>query len=114
MRSFAVFVTLMYLWSQAFDSVIRWVLNMAHADPAIYLRDFGLVCVAVTCFFLMARNGTNITRSLLLAVSFAMLTCVSLCSELNLVQTLFGIKVWLPLVIGILMVEAQITNDLDR
>jgi hypothetical protein len=114
MRKFAFLVTVLYLGSQAFDSVLRWVLNAVHADPAIYLRDVGLLGVVAACSFLIAENKDNIIRIILIAVVAGVLSCVALCSQVGVVQLLFGIKVWLPVVVGVMLVEAGVAADLDR
>ncbi len=113
MRKFLAFLTVAYIGSQAFDSVIRWVLNMAHADPAIYLRDVDLIAITVLCLFKIIVEGKDITRVVFLLVAFAGLGCASLCSGLGVAQTAFGVKLWLPFIAGALLVEGDIAPQLD-
>jgi hypothetical protein len=113
MPRFVAALTIMYVGSQAFDSVIRWVLNMVHADSAIYLRDVDLIGVIVLCLLLIIQSGRDVTRTVLLFVVFAGLCCVSLCSGLGAAQTLFGIKIWLPFIAGALLVESGVARHLD-
>jgi len=96
-----------YIASQAFDSVLRWLLNMVHAVAVIYLRDADLVVIAFLCCYLIVREGRAVTRTVLLFSCAAVLVCVSLYSDLNVAQTLFGVKVWLPFLVGFLLFEAD-------
>jgi hypothetical protein len=114
MRKAIALLTILYIGSQAFDSVIRWVLNMAHADAAIYLRDVDLICVIALCLYLIAQDRRDVSRTIMLGVIFAALACVSLGSALGVPQTLFGVKVWLPFIAGVLLVESGAVEQLDR
>jgi hypothetical protein len=113
MRNTIAVLAAAYVASQAFDSVIRWLLNLVHAAAAIYLRDADLIVIAFLCCYLIIREGRSVTRAVLLFCLVAALMCVSLYSELNLVQTLFGVKVWLPVLVGFLLSEADILPNLD-
>jgi hypothetical protein len=113
MRKFIAFLAAMYVASQAFDSVIRWVFNMAHADAAIYLRDVDLILMAGLCLFTIVVEGKDITRVVVLCVALAGLGCASLCSGLGVAQTAFGVKLWLPFIAGVLLVEADMTAGVD-
>ena len=102
-----------YVASHAFDSVIRWLLNMVHAAALIYLRDLDLIVIAFLCCYLVVSERRTVTRSVLLILSVAVFVCVSLYSELNVAQTLFGVKVWLPVLVGFLLVEADVLPSMD-
>jgi hypothetical protein len=108
MRNTIAVLAAAYIASQAFDSVLRWLLNMVHAVAAIYLRDVDLVVIAFLCCYLIVRDGRSVTRSVFLFSFSAVLVCVSLYSDLNVAQTLFGVKVWLPFLVGFLLFEADI------
>src|ERR1700716_2174050 len=96
MRNTIAVLAAAYVASQAVDSVSRWLLNMLHAVAAIYLRDVDLIVIVFLCCYLIVRDGRPVTRSVFLFSLGAVLVCVSLYSELNVAQTLFGVKVWLP------------------
>jgi hypothetical protein len=113
MRNTIAVLAAAYVASQAFDSVIRWLLNMVHAVAAIYLRDVDLIVIVFLCCYLIVRDGRPVTRSVFLFSLGAVLVCVSLYSELNVAQTLFGVKVWLPFLAGFLLFEADILPAMD-
>jgi len=113
MRTTIAVMAAAYIASQAFDSVLRWLLNMVHAVAVIYLRDVDLIAIAFLCGYLIVREGRPVTRSVMLLSFAAVLVCVSLYSELNVAQTLFGVKVWLPFLAGFLLFEAEVLPAMD-
>jgi hypothetical protein len=113
MRNTIAVLAAAYIASQAFDSVLRWLLNMVHAAAVIYLRDVDLIVIVFLCCYLIVREGRSVTRSVFLFSGTAVLVCVSLYSELNVAQTLFGVKVWLPVLAGFLLFEADIVPAMD-
>jgi hypothetical protein len=113
LRNTLAMLSAAYIASQAFDSVIRWVLNMVHAAAAIYLRDADLIIMAFLCCYLIARDGRSVIRTMLMFSITAVTVCVGLYSELNVAQMLFGLKVWLPLLVGFLLVEAGVLAVMD-
>ena len=112
-RFFLLFLTT-YLLSQAFDSVLRWVLDMGHAAALIYARDVGLVLAIAVGVFLLVSQDRKISLTFWLLWIMALCSVVSLCSGLVVPQILFGIKIWLPFVAGFLAVETGIATDLHR
>jgi len=113
MRNTLAALAAAYIASQAFDSVIRWLLNMVHAAAAIYLRDVDLIVIVFLCCFLLVREGRPVTRTIMLFSLSAVLVCVALYSELHVAQTLFGVKVWLPVLVGFLLFEAEILANMN-
>jgi hypothetical protein len=113
MRNTLAVLAAAYIASQAFDSVIRWLLNLVHAAAAIYLRDVDLIVMAFLCCYLIIREGRSVTRIVLMFALVAVLVCGSLYSELSLVQTLFGVKVWLPVLVGFLLFEAEVVPSMN-
>lgn len=113
MRKTIAVLAASYVASQAFDSVIRWLLNMVHAVAVIYLRDVALILMAFLCCYLIIRDGRPVTRTVFLLACGVVLVCVSLYSDLNVEQTLFGVKVWLPFLVGFLLFEADVLGQLD-
>jgi hypothetical protein len=113
MKRLMLAIVVLYVLSQAFDSVVRWGLDVAGAGFLIYVRDFSLVLAVPICCSLLVRNRQDIAKTFWLLSCFAFATCVALCTALAPPQILFGLKVWLPLLCGFLIVEAGICAQLD-
>ena len=112
-RSIALLI-LIYVLSQAFDSVVRWVLNSVGVAGLIYVRDYLLILVVCFCTYLCVRRRQNVVKLYFLCSIFLLETCVALYSHLAIGQILFGLKVWLPFIAGFLVVESGEFPRLDR
>lgn len=113
-RTIVVVGTAAFVATQAFDSTLRWILEMVNAAGALYLRDAIVLLCILLCAHEIARERRDVVRSVFVFWLLGASACVSLLSGLGLAQTLFGIKVWLPFVLGFLLVEARIAKDLDQ
>jgi hypothetical protein len=113
MKKLAVTLVVLYILSQAFDSVARWVLDKAGLGALIYARDFGLALAIFLFCALLARDRKDVVRTFWLLICFALGMCVALASGLGVPQILFGLKVWLPFVCAFLLVETGAAAQLD-
>lgn len=109
-----LFFTVAYVLSQAFDAVLRWVLNLGGAAALIYLRDYSLILVVVFGCYLLMQQRRNIARTFWVMWALALGGCVSLLSGIHVPQMLFGIKIWLPFVAGFVLVETGLLSSLHR
>jgi hypothetical protein len=113
LRMMALFGT-WYMLSQCFDSVVRWVLELVKLGPLIYLRD-ALMLVAI--LFGYIELGSSRREAV---TPFAMLTfmlvgvVIAATSGLPSVQIAFGVKVWLPLLFGFLLISSEVVQTYDR
>lgn len=114
MHGIAAVLTILYVASQAFDSALRWILEIGHAGAAIYVRDYLLVIAILSCLYNIARERQGVLHVFWLLWSLALGVCVALFSGLGLLQIAFGIKVWLPCVLGFLLVESKAVPSLHR
>lgn len=114
MHSIAAVLTILYVASQAFDSALRWLLEIGHAGAAIYARDYLLVIAILACLYNIARERQGVLHVFLLLWSLTLGVCIALFSGLGLLQIAFGIKVWLPCVLGFLLVESKAVPSLHR
>ncbi len=76
-----------------------------------------MIVAAIGAIGTLVAENKNITRCYWLVCLLIAGSCVAVCSELVLPQILFGLKVWLPFVVGFLAVETLITkgpHDLKR
>jgi len=103
-----------YVATQAFDSALRWMLEFGGAGAAIYGRDAIVLLCVLLCVHEIARERRDIVGSVVVFWILAALACISLLSGLGIAQTLFGVKVWLPLVLGFLLVEAKVVPHLNH
>jgi hypothetical protein len=103
-----------YMLSQGFDSVVRWVLELASLGPLIYLRD---ALMLVTIVFGYVELGASRREAVL---PFSLLTfmllgvLISVISGLPAAQVAFGVKVWLPLLFGFLLISSGVVERYDR
>jgi hypothetical protein len=114
MRLLIVGLSFLYLASQAFDSVLRWGFDLFGLGAAIYARDISLVVVVMGCIYLMLREQRDITRMLFVIAFLAWGVAFAIWSQLGILQILFGVKVWLPLVAGMMLVESGVIQALNR
>jgi hypothetical protein len=103
-----------YVLSQAFDAVLRWLLNLAGAAAVIYLRDYSLIVVVLFGLYLLMRERRNIARTFWVLWALALSGCISLLSGIPVPQMLFGLKIWLPFVTGFVLVETGLLPALHR
>src|SRR5882757_3971466 len=103
MKRFMLAIVVLYVISQAFDSVLRWGFDLAHVGFLIYVRDFSLVLAVPLCLSLLVRNRQDIVQTVAVLSCFAFSTAIGLCADLSVPQVLFGLKVWLPLLCGFLI-----------
>ena len=103
-----------YILSQAFDSALRWLLDMAGAAPLIYARDGGVLFASVICIGVIGRQKNDITHTFWILAAFALSIAIAAGFGLGLLQTLFGVKVWLPFLCGFLIFESGLIIRLDR
>jgi hypothetical protein len=113
MKRIALTLVVLYALSEAFDSAVRWILDLAGAGAMIYLRDGGLLLASLLFCGLLVRERRDIVRTFWLLAGLALSACVSLCSGLGVLQTLFGLKVWAPFVCGFLLVETGAARELN-
>src|SRR5262249_77847 len=113
MRELALLSVAIYVASQAFDSMLRWILDMAGAAWLIYVRDLGLLLAVFACFASIGRDRRDVARPFWLLAAFAVAACNALGSDLGLMQTLFGMKVWLPFVCGYLIAVSGFASGLN-
>lgn len=104
----------LFVFSQAFDSVIRWSLNLAGLGALIYIRDYLLVIVIGLCVLLQLKDQRSIVRAFFLLWSFALLMVIGWVSGLGLLQPIFGLKIWLPFIAGFLLVEGGHIRRFDQ
>jgi hypothetical protein len=114
MRTLILLLSIGYLLSQAFDAVLRWMLNLGGAEPLIYLRDYSLILVIIFGCYLLMRENRSITRLFCVLWTLALSACIALFAGVKLPQVLFGLKVWLPFVTGFLLVETGLLPALNR
>lgn len=103
-----------YVLSQAFDSVLRWVLNLVGLDPLIYLRDAGLALAILLCGLVLVHERRDLMQLFGWLWWLGAGVCISLYSGLSAPQILFGLKVWLPLFAGFLLLAAGALPALHR
>jgi hypothetical protein len=113
MKKLAVTLVVLYILSQAFDSVVRWVLDMAGAGALIYARDFGLALAIFLFCALLGRDRQDVLRTFWLLACLVIGMCVGLFSGLGVPQILFGLKIWVPFVCAFLVVETGAVGQLD-
>jgi len=111
--SFVLFSIVAYLTSIAIDSPLRYGLNMFHAAALIYLRDVLLFLL----LFLTLHRAIQLRRMhkgiLVLLAILGFHSAVNVLVMKNIPMTLFGIKVFLPLVAGSLA-AAQLSIEQKR
>jgi len=109
-----LFFTVVYVLSEAFDALLRWMLSLVGAAALIYLRDYSLILVVVFGCALLMHERRNIARTFWVLWLLGLGGCVSLLGGMHLPQMLFGIKIWLPFVTGFVLVETGLTARLHR
>lgn len=114
MRGLIILFTIGYVLSQAFDAVLRWVLNMGGAAPVIYLRDYSLIFVVIFGCYLLMSERRDVARTFWVLWAVALSGCVALFAGIKVPQMLFGIKVWLPFITGFLLVETGVVSMLNK
>lgn len=102
LATFSLFFTTAFLATYAVDAPLRWGLSLVKAAPLIYLRDVGVLLLLLFEILLAARRRKigKILGFSLLAASFHLALGVLFVG--NLVQPLFGLKILLPLFLGII------------
>jgi hypothetical protein len=114
MRRAIVILIFGYLVLQGFESVVRWVLDMAHVGALIYVRDAGLLIAIALGVCVLLYERKNVSRAFWLVWFVLIGGLIALSSGLQLQQVLFGIKIWLPFIAGFLLVESQTVTRLHR
>jgi hypothetical protein len=103
-----------FLLSHAFDSVLRWALELFHMGSLIYLRDVAMVVAIVLAYVDIIVRRTDALAPAVLLASMAFGITTGIASGLSAPQVLFGAKVWLPLVLGFMAVHTNAALLLDR
>jgi hypothetical protein len=114
MRRLIAAAVVVFVLSHGFDSLIRWVLELVKLGPLIYARDaVALGAILLGAVDLVRRNADART---LLGAGAALVgaTAVAFGSALPVEQVGFGIKVWLPMFLGIVAVTSGAIHDLDQ
>ncbi|HEY6882178.1 MAG TPA: hypothetical protein VI299_29310 [Polyangiales bacterium] len=103
-----------YLVSQGFDSTLRWAFDLVKAAPLIYARDGAMIIAIVLGFVDVVANRRDALLSFGLLTFILVGAVIGGASGLPLQQVLFGIKVWLPLLLGMAMASEGVAELLDR
>ncbi|HEX5659961.1 MAG TPA: hypothetical protein VFX59_22350, partial [Polyangiales bacterium] len=103
-----------YLLSQGFDSTQRWLLDIVRAAPLIYLRDGAMIIAIVLGFVDVVANRRDALLSFGLLTFVLVGAVIAGASGLPVQQVLFGIKVWLPLLLGVALANEGVAQKLDR
>jgi hypothetical protein len=103
-----------YLVSQGFDSTLRWVLDLVKAAPVIYLRDGAMIIAIVLGFVDVVANRRDALLPFGLLTFILVGAIIGGASELPLQQVVFGIKVWLPLLLGVALMTDGVAELFDR
>jgi hypothetical protein len=99
--AFISYGTLLYLFSGATEGALRYVLTLVHLESAIYLRDFFAV-IAVTWRVRVEIRSPGTGRPLLkLLMILLVWTSVGSMYCSSVWQALLGLKMFLPLMLGI-------------
>lgn len=114
MRKLANLLVVIYLLSQAFDSLIRWGLDLLGLGALLYARDLGLMVATFLYCAVLLRDRSNIIRSFWLLMGMGFGVCVAICADLPPPQILFGLKVWLPFLCAFFAFESKAAVSLDR
>lgn len=114
MRRLIGLAVVVFVLSHGFDSLIRWVLELVKLGPLIYARDaVALGAILLGCADLVRRNAD--ARTLLAALAaLAGATAVGFGSALPVEQIGFGLKIWLPMFLGLVAVTSGAIHDLDQ
>jgi hypothetical protein len=113
-RSMLAWLMVAYIATLGTEAAIRWVLNNAGIDFAIYLKDlFPLSASAVAVYHAVSR-GVDSRNTAALAWAFLWLIFVGLASDLPVAQVMFGLKVWVPLAVGFVLVDSGAVSALNR
>jgi hypothetical protein len=103
-----------YLLSHAFDSLLRWLLAQAGAAAAIYLREGAIVfAVLLGTVDLIVKRRPAVVLSAVVAFLIVSST-MSVINGLSPMQVLYGVKVWLPLLLGYLLTSSTATSALHK
>jgi hypothetical protein len=114
MRKIIVAIVVLWFLTEAFDSVVRWVLSIVHADPLIYIRDAGLLILLALSIASLAAEKRSVIPMFALIWALIIGSCVSLASSLGALQILFGLKVWVPFVVGFALVNTGACGELAK
>jgi hypothetical protein len=114
MQTLACSLVAAFVVLHALDSMFRWAFELVGFGAAIYVRDYLLVLAILLTFLGHGARTRDIRRSVWMFWTFAVLVCISFLSELKLLQVLFGIKVWLPVMAGFLLVDSGMVRSLHK
>lgn len=103
-----------YLLSQGFDALLRWVLDLAKIAPLIYARDGAMIFAIVLGFVDVVAHRRDAIAPFALLTFMIVSTVISTASGLPFQQIMFGVKVWLPLMLGFLLISSGAVNLLHR
>lgn len=91
------------------DSPIRYFLNNFHLVGLFYIKDILLLIIIVYGIALTIKSENTINMPLIIVVIIIILNIIiGLMNQLNLLQILFGIKIFLPLLAGIVIAKHKI------
>lgn len=92
---------LVYLSSYVFEGVVRWALSAVGLGGFIYLRDPLMMLALGRALFVFAGGVWVSYRSVLLWILFFLIIILSVWFGPRVPQVLFGAKILIPLVFGI-------------
>jgi O-Antigen ligase len=103
-----------YIATLGLEAAIRWLLNLAGADAAIYVKDLlpMSACVIAIRQGILRHVDSRLTAGL--AWVFLWLGFVGIAADLPIEQVLFGAKVWIPFAVGFVLVDSGAIAALNR
>jgi hypothetical protein len=95
--------TIVYLFTLVFEAPIRYILNVAGISSVIYLRD-GFILLVLSAYFIKVSITGKINKIILITFFIILFHAVIAIYYLNNVfQILFGVKILLPIILGMLV-----------
>jgi hypothetical protein len=114
--SFAVGFGLLFCCMSVFEGMIRWILSQADLEPLVYARDAFLGLSAACGFIHAYLRGykTSVRLVVILAGSVALWTFIGHHFDHSWMQSLFGLKSYLPLFAGLLTSRSFFKSPASR
>jgi hypothetical protein len=102
-----------FVLSHGFDSLLRWLFELVHLGALIYARDAIALAAILLGFVDLVAREPDATVPLGALAALIGATAVGVASSLPIEQIGFGIKVWLPLFLGLVTHSSGAIRDLD-
>lgn len=107
-------LTLLYLATFIFEGLLRFALSKAHLSSALYLRDLLPVVAAMVMLVNWIGNRRQPTAPLLVILLLIFHFFVGFFFIGNLFQQLFGMKLLMPVVLGLAVGHLGLATTLER